>query len=145
MTSSGDENLPRLVLDTSAYAYFRHGHDDVLGLIAGAQVVFVPVIVLGELEGGFELGTRGKENRVALRQFLDEPFVSVLETTSPVARRYGRLFARLRRAGTPIPTNDVWIAAVTEDCGAHLVTFDQHYRHVESLDCTILPSDPSGG
>ena len=141
MKSSGISKLPRIVLDTSAYAHFRHGHDTVRGLIAQADIVFLPVIALGELEGGFELGTRAKENRVALGEFLDEPFVSVLELTRSVARRYGLLFAALRRAGTPIPINDVWIAAAAQDCGGHLVTFDDDYRQVESLDCTILSAD----
>lgn len=141
MTSSGTEPLRRVVLDTSGYAHFRHGHAKVLEFIAGARVVFLPVIALGELEAGFELGTRAKENRVALGEFLEEPFVSVLDLTPSVARHYGRLFARLRHAGTPIPINDVWIAAATVDCGGHLVTFDDDYRRVESLDCTVLSPD----
>jgi tRNA(fMet)-specific endonuclease VapC len=117
----------------------------VLELIAGAGVVFLPVIALGELEAGFELGTRAKENRIVLGEFLEEPFVSILELTPSVARRYGLLFARLRRAGTPLPINDVWIAAATLDCGGHLVTFDDDYRRVESLDCTVLsPASISG-
>ncbi len=41
-------------------------------------------------------------------------------------------------AGTPIPTNDVWIAAATVDAGSHLLTFDSHYERVEGLDRTIL-------
>jgi predicted nucleic acid-binding protein len=116
----------------------------VLELLAGAQVVWLPVITLGELEAGFELGTRGKENRIALGEFLEEPFVSILEVTPSVARRYGRLFARLRAAGTPIPINDVWIAAATLDCGGHLVTFDEDYRRVASLDCTVLSPVSTG-
>lgn len=117
----------------------------VLELIARAEIVFVPVVTLGELEGGFELGTRAKENRVALDQFLDEPFVSTLEISRTVARRYGRLFAALRLAGTPIPINDVWIAAATQDCGGHLVTSDGDFRRIDALDCTILPATPRTG
>jgi predicted nucleic acid-binding protein len=73
-----------------------------------------------------------------LGKFFEEPFVSVLPITHSVARHYGRIFAQLRRAGTPIPINDIWIAASAMDCGGHLLTFDQDYGHVESLDCTIL-------
>ena len=83
----------------------------------------MPATVLGELEAGFLLGQRTRENRVALSEFLEEPFVSVLPTTPEVARRYGEIFARLRKAGTPIPVNDIWIAAATVDCGGHLLTF----------------------
>jgi tRNA(fMet)-specific endonuclease VapC len=44
----------------------------------------------------------------------------------------------LRKAGTPIPTNDVWIAAITIDIGAHLLTFDSDFARVARLDCTVL-------
>jgi predicted nucleic acid-binding protein len=136
--SSGVEAVPRLVLDTSAYSHFRHGHETVLLLLAATELVLVPVTVLGELEAAFELGSRAKQNRVLLREFLEEPFVSTIEVTRSVARHYGRVFAELRRAGTPIPVNDIWIAAATLDSGGHLLTFDADYRAIRSLDCTIL-------
>jgi len=112
----------------------------VLDLVAAAGMVMLPVTVLGELEAAFTLGSRSKENRAALRQFLDEPFVQPLHVTPAVARRYGLTFAQLRRAGTPIPVNDIWIAATTLDCGGHLLTFDADFRRVEGLDCTVLRS-----
>lgn len=130
--------MERLILDTSAYSRLRRGHEAVLDTLAAAEVVLVPVTVLGELEAGFELGSRVKENRTVLSEFLGEPFVGVLDTTAAVARRYGQVFARLRRAGTPIPVNDIWIAAATIDSGAHLLTFDRDFRHVEGLDYTLL-------
>jgi len=139
MTPSGAELPTRLVLDTSAYSHFRAGHERVLDLIAATEVVFLPTIVLGELEAGFTLGRRGQENRTLLAEFLAEPFVAILPVTPSVARYYGRIVASLRRAGTPIPINDIWIAATTLDCGGHLLTFDEHFEEVASLDRTILP------
>ena len=106
--------------------------------VAEATVVIMPVTVLGELEAGFKLGRRTQENRHALDDFLDEPFVSVLAVTAVTVRHYARIFSTLRRAGTPIPTNDVWIAASTMECGGCLITFDRHYRHIVELDHTIL-------
>ena len=128
----------RLVLDTSAYSHLRRGHQLVLDLLAAATVVLVPVTVLGELEAAFALGSRGKENRVALERFLRETFVRDIALTRAVARRYGQVFAQLRRARSPIPVNDIWIAASTLDCGGHLLTFDSHFRRIEHLDCTVL-------
>ncbi len=128
----------RLVLDTSAYSQMRAGHDEVLERIASAETVLVPATVLGELEAAFELGRRQKENRAALASFLTEPFVTILPTTSEVAHRYGQVFARLRRRGTPIPVNDIWIAAATVDCGGRLLTFDGDFQRVESLDYVLL-------
>ena len=92
----GVERIPRLVLDTSAYTRLRAGEERVLDLVAEAAVVLLPVTVLGELEAGFLLGGRAKENRAALAEFLEEPFVAVLDSTPEVARRYGELFAALR-------------------------------------------------
>jgi tRNA(fMet)-specific endonuclease VapC len=130
--------MTRLVLDTSAYSRLRSGHPSVLDALAAAEVVLVPVTVLGELEAGFELGSRAKENRAVLAEFLAESFVEVLEVTRSAARRYGRIFAQLRRAGTPIPVNDIWIAAVTLDCGARLLTFDRDFARVEGLEPVLL-------
>lgn len=141
MTISGAEPIRRLVLDTSAYTRFRAGHEAVLDLIAAAEIVFVPTTTLGELEAGFELGSRERENRTILAEFLDEPFVLVLPVTREVARRYGEIFARLRHAGTPIPTNDIWIAAATLDCGGHLLTFDTDFEAVDELRRTVLTSE----
>ncbi len=138
MTRSGAETVDRLVLDTSAYSHFRAADLRVLDLIAAAEVVFLPTIVLGELEAAFALGRREPENRTLLAEFLAEPFVSILPVTPMVARRYGRLFADLRRAGTPIPTNDLWIAATTLDCGGHLLSFDADFERISALDCTVL-------
>jgi len=110
----------------------------VLDFMAGAGIVFFSTTVLGELEAGFELGNRPKANRILLGELLHEPFVGVRPVTAAVARRYGQIFAQLRRSGTPIPVNDIWIAASTLDCGGHLLTFDDDYKNVASLDCTIL-------
>lgn len=128
----------RLVLDTSAYSHLRAGHVQVLDHVAGAALVVMPATVLGELEAGFELGRRAQENRRILAEFLDEPFTSVMEVTAATVRHYARIFAGLRRAGTPIPINDVWIAAATMECNGHLLTFDGDYRHIANLDHTLL-------
>lgn len=130
--------IERLVLDTSAYSHLRAGHVDVLNHVAGAAVVVMPVTVLGELEAGFELGRRAPENRRVLAEFLDEPFASVMDVTATTVRYYASIFASLRRAGTPIPVNDVWIAAATMECNGHLLTFDRDFHRVMNLDHTLL-------
>lgn len=130
--------ISRLVLDTSAYSWMRSGDDRVLSLIARAEITIIPVTVLGELEAGFELGNRPQQNRSVLAEFLAEPFVSVRPTTPKTARWYGEILAELRRAGTPIPVNDIWIAATTRDCGGTLVTFDHHFRSVPDLAVIVL-------
>jgi tRNA(fMet)-specific endonuclease VapC len=132
------EQIPRLVLDTSAYSRFRAGDTRVRDLIAEAESVLVPAPVLGELHGAFEMGSRTRENRVALSEFLSEPLVQVISVDDTVARHYGRVYAGLRRAGTPIPANDMWIAACALDRGGCLLTFDHDFDKVAGLDRLVL-------
>jgi predicted nucleic acid-binding protein len=120
----------------------RRGHPEVTDAIAKAEIVYLPSIVLGELEAGFLLGRRTAENRAALADFLEEPFTSVIPIDQQVARVYGRLFSELRRAGTPIPVNDIWIAAATIAAGAHLLTFDRDFGKVEHLGQTCFEESP---
>ncbi len=127
-----------LVLDTSAYSHFRRGHTETLDCMARAQTILLPTIVLGELYAGFELGSRLKANLRGLRDFLDEPFTVVAPVTDSVAQRYGKVFAELKRAGTPLPISDVWIAATTFDEAAHLLTFDRDFECVPGLEVTVL-------
>lgn len=135
---SGPERVDRLVLDTSAYSRLRTGHTGVLDLIAAAAVVLVPTIVLGELDAAFRQGSRTVDNRRVLTEFLDEPFVSILDVDRAVAQRYGETFADLRHAGTPISTNDVWIAAATLDVGGTLATFDRDFSRIKGLPVVLL-------
>jgi tRNA(fMet)-specific endonuclease VapC len=128
----------RIILDTSAYSHLRANHGVVVERIATADVVYLSTTVLGELDAAFRLGRRAGDNRAKLEEFLREDFVAVLDVTADVARRYGEIFAALRAAGTPIPVNDIWIAAATVDSGAHLLTFDKDFGRVAGLDCTIL-------
>ncbi len=131
--------LPRRVaLDTSAYAHMRAGNTEIMQIVAESEVVYLPTIVLGELEAGFRLGRRMHENRTMLAEFLREPFTAVLPVTSDVALVYGELFAELRAAGTPIAVNDIWIAAATLQAGAHLATFDRDFDLIVRLSRTVL-------
>lgn len=107
-------------------------------LVATADIVDLPCIVIGELCSAFRLGSRERENVAALATFLEQPFVRVIDVGADVARRYGALHARLRGNGTPLPINDVWIAASVMHAGTHLVTFDADFERIEGLDRTVL-------
>jgi tRNA(fMet)-specific endonuclease VapC len=84
------------------------------------------------------LGSRSDQNRSALRDFLAEPFVDVVPIDKEAARRYGSLFAALRRAGTPIPTTDIWIAAAALHVGAELITLDTDFARISDLRARLL-------
>ena len=140
-TSSSGSEGGRLLVDTSAYACLRRRASDALDALASATLVLVPTIVLGELYGGFELGGRLDENRAALREFLSEPFVRVTSPSADTARVYGKLFAALRRAGKPVPINDIWIAACAIDGGTDLLTSDRHFARFEGLSVRWLAAN----
>ena len=93
----------------------------------------MPTVVLGELYAGFTRGTRERENNLDLEQFLSLPGVEICPVTEQVARRYALVVKALLHDGTPIPTNDVWIASIALDTGARLVTLDAHFKQVPTL------------
>ena len=120
-------------LDTNAYSRLMKGHAPLTELLESAEEILVPITVLGELYAGFELGSRRDANRRQLREFLAQPGVETLAVTADIAERYGMLVAQLARQGTPIPTNDIWIAASALETGARLVTYDPHFQHIQGL------------
>ena len=123
----------RIVLDTNAYSELVRGDSDVLDALAAAERTYIPVTVIGELFAGFRGGSQEKRNRTQLRRFLKKPSVRVLHTTEDVAEYYAQIFDSLRKKKTPIPANDIWIAAHTMEQGAELVSYDKHFQHVEGL------------
>jgi tRNA(fMet)-specific endonuclease VapC len=123
----------KVLLDTNAYARFIAGHRPLVDLVEAADEVLISTIVLGEVLVGVKMGTRAAENTANLRDFLDDAATAVLDVTDDVADRYSEIFAHLRSAGTPIPTNDIWIAATALEAGARLVTYDDHFHFVPGL------------
>lgn len=122
-----------LCLDTNAYTAFKRGHLPLCNLLESADQIFVPSIVLGELYAGFFQGKKSRQNRTELQQFIESPGVSIIDISSSVAERYGRLIQILRENGKPIPTNDIWIAAATLDTGSRLVSYDKHFERVPGI------------
>lgn len=123
----------RVCLDTNAYSRMMKGHAPLTELLESAEEVLVPATVLGELHAGFEMGSRRDVNRRQLAEFLGLPGVETLAITPDMAERYGILVGQLARQGTPIPTNDIWIAAAALETGARLVTADPHFEHIPGL------------
>jgi predicted nucleic acid-binding protein len=110
-------------------------------LIDCSEWVGVPSIVLGELRTGFALGRRSRENERELAKFLDNPVVNVLDVDDSASQIYADIVVALRRAGTPLPTNDIWIAAVAAREGASVVTFDSHFLAIQRVGSQVLTQD----
>jgi tRNA(fMet)-specific endonuclease VapC len=131
--------VSRIFLDTSAYSAFRRGHPQILHRIREAAQLQLNPVVLGELRAGFLEGTRPHENLAELAQFLGSPRVEVVAVDEQTAARYAFILDALRRAGAPIPTNDVWIAASVMQLGSVLVTTDPHFRRVPQIVAEDYP------
>lgn len=124
----------RVCLDTSAYSRLCHGGSESLrSLLEEAEWVLMPSIVLGELAAGFEMGSRRELNYEGIDAFLDVAGTYLIPVDRDIAERYGALVKGLKEAGTPIPTNDIWIAATALEQGARLVTYDTHFEAIPGL------------
>jgi tRNA(fMet)-specific endonuclease VapC len=123
----------RLALDTNAYRLMMDADADAVRLVRSAERLFLPVPVLAELRFGFLNGTRGRENEATLIRFLDRPRVEVLRCDEETTVRYAELKMQLKKQGTPIPINDVWIAALTLQHQATLFTRDSDFERIPQL------------
>lgn len=122
-----------ILVDTNAYTAFMRGDAEVVEVLAHAERICLNSVVLGELLGGFAAGTREPKNRAELARFLESPRVEVVPVTAQTADSYALVYSNLRRRGTPIPTNDLWIAASALELGAALLTRDAHFAQIDGL------------
>ena len=125
--------MSRILLDTNAYIRLLAGDARVLDALAGAERIYMSVFVLGELYAGIRGGEKYRENTLRLDRFLQKPAVEILDATRDTADCFGLIKAALRKAGTPIPVNDVWIAAQALETGSIFATFDDHFKAVPGL------------
>jgi predicted nucleic acid-binding protein len=123
----------RLALDTNRYSDLARGLEPTLGLVATADAVFLPFVVAGKLRAGFAVGQRAADNERVLRRFLQTSGVELLLADEQTTFHYASLFAQLRRRGTPIPTNDIWIAALVRQHGLVLHARDKHFDQLAEI------------
>jgi tRNA(fMet)-specific endonuclease VapC len=125
----------KLLLDTNRLSDALAADDEVLERLESADAIYVPVVALGEIRAGFFAGRRAAENEKRLQWFLSQSGVSPLAIETPVSHRYAEIHRGLRARGTPIPTNDLWIAAMALEHGLVLYTRDAHFTKVPGLAC----------
>ncbi|MBW1779010.1 MAG: type II toxin-antitoxin system VapC family toxin [Deltaproteobacteria bacterium] len=123
----------KLMLDTSAYVGFKRCIDAVVEKVIAAEAVLISPIMLGELFFGFRCGNRFEKNIEDLNAFLAHEAVSIVEIGTITADRFSRIAVNLKKQGTPIPSNDIWIAAQTMEHGAELITLDHHFEKIPGL------------
>ena len=123
----------KILLDTSAYVGFKRNANEIVDIIVSSELILFSPVVLGELMFGFRSGNRFKKNMAELNFFLENEAVELVQIGKITSDRYSRIAAQLKQQGTPIPTNDIWIAAQTMEHGAELITTDHHFDKVHGL------------
>jgi len=125
--------MKKILLDTNAYTRLLTGDDSVLNVVASAETVFMSIFVLGELHAGFAGGAKFRENQEILTRFLAKSSVMIVNATAETAEVFGELKNALKKAGTPTPINDVWIASHGLETGSVVITYDLHFRKIAGI------------
>ena len=128
----------KLVLDTNIYSDYAEGLTETVNFLAThGEHLYLPSVVMGELNFGFMKGSRRQFNEKKLGQFINHLKVEIIDVDSDVARKYAIVFFSLYKKGAKIPLNDVWIAACCMYTGGILLTRDSHFHAVDQIDRRI--------
>jgi predicted nucleic acid-binding protein len=123
----------KICIDTNIYTALKKGDKEITALLETADDVYVPAIVIGELQAGFLMGNQFSQNNRELEDFLKQPGVEVISIDENIALRYGHLIKSLKEIGKPIPVNDVWIAAACLETGTRLASLDKHFDFIPGI------------
>jgi predicted nucleic acid-binding protein len=125
--------MSRILLDTSAYSAFMRGNPKIKSAIQRADEIYLNPIVLGELLAGFLRGNNERKNREELQELLASPRAGTVSLDEETSERYAVILSDLRDKGTPVPTNDIWIAATAMQHGLKILTTDSHYEKISQV------------
>ncbi|MDX2178787.1 MAG: PIN domain-containing protein [Bryobacteraceae bacterium] len=123
----------RILIDTNRLSDFFHGDRHMGKLIEESPLVRIPFIAQAELEAGFLGGAQTIKNRAKLQTLLERQNVALLFPNHNTTMFWAELAVQLRRAGTPIPDNDLWIAALALQHDLALATRDKHFQVIGQL------------
>jgi tRNA(fMet)-specific endonuclease VapC len=124
-------NGNNVALDTNQAIAVLNDTDDAGEWVGGYDAVILPVPVIGELRFGALNSTKVSQNLERIEGFVQQ--CNVLPADPISAIRYAEIRHKLKRAGTPIPENDIWIAAICVQHDLPLATSDDHFRAIEGL------------
>lgn len=125
--------MKSIIFDTNAYSNFKKGDPRIIKEIENCDKLIIASISVGELYSGFYKGDRFEDNEKELKQFLNNIYVKVIDMSINTAKIYGKIYSILVKKGTPIPTNDIWIAACAIETNSTLVTYDKHFLNIPHL------------
>ena len=120
-----------MILDTNAVSALADGEPGVVAECARVSEAAIPVIVLGEFRYGIAQSRRRRQYERWLSELLD--VVQVLEINEETAVRYADLRLELKKSGSPLPANDVWVAALCRQYARPILSRDRHFDVVRRL------------
>lgn len=121
----------KLLIDTNIIVDIFNGNKSFADKVHENKKAYVPAIVLGELYVGINRVSSPGKHLEKLQNFLT--LCDIINVDEDTARIYGNISAKLLKKGKPIPTNDIWIAAVAIQNDFTLITGDKHFKEIESL------------
>lgn len=121
----------KIVVDSNTVIAFREGISSVCSTIYEADTIFLPVVVLGELFYGALNSANPHKNEKMIWQFAKQSVVVPVD--EKIAVRYAIIRLNLKKKGMPIPENDIWVAATSQELNAPLFARDIHFTYVDGL------------
>jgi tRNA(fMet)-specific endonuclease VapC len=120
-----------LILDTNALSAAAEGDPAVIGILSDAHRLALPVVVIGEYRFGIEESRHSPQYKQWLESFIHD--CQVLDVSNQTTHHYAAIGIKLRQVGTPIPTNDLWIAALCRQHHLPVLSRDRHFDAVVGL------------
>ena len=125
--------MKRVLIDTNIYIEAMFGNPEIVQKLQKVDMIGLSAISIGELLAGFKIREKQSEQVSQFEEFLDSPRVELCSVTYSTADFYSEIYLKLRKAGTPIPTNDIWIAATALEHGFRIFTIDKHFKNIVGL------------
>ncbi|MBN1524726.1 MAG: type II toxin-antitoxin system VapC family toxin [Spirochaetales bacterium] len=125
--------MRRVLIDTNIYSEFKKNNNRIVEALRYCDFIGLDVTVLAELYSGFKAGSREKQNMRELEEFCNSSRVFILPHDDNTAEFYANIFIALKFKGTPIPSNDIWIAACALQNGLALFSLDTHFKNIDTL------------
>lgn len=122
-----------VLLDTSGYVHLMKGHSGISEAAGKADRVVLSSVVVGELLWAFRGGRHRKRNEDYLARFLAREDVDQVPVDGVTADRYALIKDSVHEAGTPVPVNDLWIAATAMQHGLRVVTTDSDFLRIPQI------------
>ncbi len=125
--------MKRVLIDTNIYVEAMFGNPEIIRKLQKVDMIGLSAISIGELLAGFKIRKKRSEQISQFEEFLDSPRVELYSVSYSTADFYSEIYLKLRKAGTPIPTNDIWIAATALEHGFRIFTLDKHFRDIAGI------------